>query len=753
MAVPSPEWAYARVVLAADKDREPVVCQPPSYVGTGKDRALCVFCGKGFAALIDRLRAHVAGGEPGAYPSVSAQYCPGPRREGEEEDEAFAVRRAQFAAARAACRARQAELKAYADEKKQKAALDKVTAPHTFVPGGAKARPLKQKLMTDSAEKHAFATELLARGVYSTGLPPNVLDDKLFRRGLLAVAEAGPGWQPPSAKELLGTLLIREEARVHAAIAADRVTTARVGVTLVGDGATNVKRQPILNVLSVQANRVEFMKATNCAGKVKSMRFIADDMVAAIKALPDPQAVVAVLMDNATRGAWPLIEADCPWVVCGPCGPHVVDLLMEDVGKLPFFKELFAKGQELRVFVRNHTHVQSAFDLVKKRSIFIPGDTRFASSVLGMENLAVNREALVSTFGASAVLDAMAKVKNDKLDGGNTTVGAHFAYLQQLVMDADFWASTAWTLKVMKPMERLLRFMEQDAPTSSKVYHAWFQVQDTIEAMEGLPAELKSDIIAAVGRRWDYGYTMLHGAGYMLDPQFRQCEPPQECVDSFNEFVLKCYPAPLRRDFNDDEAYEAAKDKQIDTLAEIDRQLLDFRRGNGVWGREHVQRNAQLVSAVDMWDMYGEMPLQRVALRACGCVAGACAAERGHKETAFIQTKVRNRLTWEKTEKLLYVRMNLNITHRAIDYTNITNASFDLDEEKEGEPELPSAWRDEAEAPPPPPPAATARAARRAATLTANKAKVAPAATAPEPAQRSEGRRAVKRPRELNDFV
>ena len=40
------EWAYVRVVLAADKGKEPRVLQAPAFVGSGNDMALCVFCGK-----------------------------------------------------------------------------------------------------------------------------------------------------------------------------------------------------------------------------------------------------------------------------------------------------------------------------------------------------------------------------------------------------------------------------------------------------------------------------------------------------------------------------------------------------------------------------------------------------------------------------------------------------------------------------------------------------------------------------------
>jgi hypothetical protein len=747
------EWGTARVVLAVDKDKQPRPLQAPGYKGCGKDVAVCVFCGKGFPALVDRLRKHVAGRPEGVTtPPAGVTYCPGPRQEEDEEPAAFATRKDQFLAARAGAKGKAAELAAVADAKSQQVALDKATAPQSYVPGGAKARPLKQAKMTDSSARHVFATEALARGVYSAGLAPNVLDNKLFRRGLLAVAEAGAGWQPPSAKELLGALLVSEEARVRSDIAAARATTARVGVVLVGDGATNVRREPILNVLSVQANRVEFIKAENFAGRHKSMRLIADDMIEVIKKLPDPEAVVAVYMDNATRGAWPLIEEACPWVVCGACGPHVVDLLMEDVGKLPFFKALFAKGNEIRLFVKNHTHVKAAFDKVCKRAIVNPADTRFATEVLGLSNVIVNREALVSTFGAPAVVDAIAKAKNDRQEV-HGTLGAQFTYLQQLVNNGDFWAEAAWAQAVMKPMERLLRFLEQDAPTSSLAYHAWFQVQNAIEEMEGLPAELKDAIIKSVGYRWDYGFNMLHGAGYVLDPQFRLCEPPQECMDSFNDFVLKCYPKPLRRNFDDEDAFNAARDAHIDLLASIDRQLLDYRRGNGVWGREAVQRNAQLVSAVDFWDMYGQQPLLRVALRACGCVAGATAAERGHKEMNFIHSKQRNSLGWEKAEKLMYVRINLNITHRAVDYTNITNTMFELEEGEE--PELPCAWREaaEEEEAAPPLPVALERSKRRASALSANRAAAAKAAPLPAPtAERGDGRRVVKRPRMLEDF-
>ena len=748
------EWAYVRVTVAADKGKEPRVLQAPCYVGVGTDMALCVFCAKGFAALVNRVRCHIAGTERGVVTGTTP--CPGPRLGDSENPQEFAARQASFTAARRACLSKNAELRAAADAKTQKRALDKATSPHTFVGGGAAGeRPLKQKKLTDNVALRLKATQDLARGLIAAGIPANVLENVHMKRGLISVAEAGGDWRPPSRKELLGTLLDTEYERVRAATLEARSTTSRVGVVLVGDGATNVNREPILNVLSVQGNRVEFIKAQNCAGKVKDMRFIADDMIAVITAMDDPQSVVCVLMDNATRGAWPLIETACPWVVCGPCGPHVVDLLMEDIGKLPFFKQLFSKAQTLRVFVRGHGHVLAAYNTVKKTAIMNPAGTRFGSSVIGLQNLEKNREPLVSTFGAAAVLAAMAKVKNDKLEGEHGTVGALFTFNQQLVNSEDFWTEAAWASLVLKPMAKLLRFMEQDAPTASKVYQAWFMVQEAIEQLEGLPTDLKDSIIALIRYRWDYGFTIIQGAGYVLDPEYRLCEPPDECKKAFDDFTLKCYPAPVRRDYADDEAFEAAKDEHLDTLATIDRQLLDFQRGTGPWERPVVKHNARLVSAVDAWDMYGQQPLQRVALRALGCVSGACAAERGHKWMNFLLDKMSNRRDWDKTEKMLYVRANLELLTREVDYSSITNPMFEMDEVDE-EPEQPCAWQEDTEDPALPVEVVTAavkRSAARAAKLAENKEKAAAGAPRAVHAtmEREEGRRAVRRPRTFDE--
>jgi len=561
---------------------------------------------------------------------------------------------------------------------------------------------------------------------------------------------------------------------VKSLMAARRDVAAAGSATMVGDGATNVTGKPILNILILQNGQTEFYRAQDCSGKVKSMEFIAADFIAAIKAQPNPRDVVYLLTDGACKGAWPIIEAACPWITCGWCMPHVCDLLQEDIGGLPFFVDLIAEAALLRDFVRNHSHVKAAYEGICETALGRPGETRFNKELIGLANLIRNRVALVATMGDAAVLAAMAKVKDNKLQGKYATLGELFAYLQKLVVDADFWTRVGWALKVMKPIGQLLRFCEQDAATASKVHHAWFAVQEAIEQLEGMPAALKSSILQMLRVRWDNGYNDIQGAGYVLDPEFRLCEQDEETLGSFRSFRLKCYPAPVPPEDEDGEEamekYAAASEKHTLLLATIDEQLQSYRNGDGVWSRPEVVLNCKRLAPLMVWQMYGgeTKELQLLALCCLGCVSGAAAAERGHKEMNFIHSKTRNRLKWGKVERLMYVRINLPLVYPKMAFTSSSNVRFqpDADDAEEEEEEealaLPSEWRAAA------PPAledddregAILRSTRRAATLRKSKAGAAKCAPVPNPAEtvvndgvsRGDGRRVVKRPRSLTDF-
>ena len=65
------------------------------------------------------------------------------------------------------------------------------------------------------------------------------------------------------------------------------------------------------------------------------------------------------------------------------------------------------------------------------------------------------------------------------------------------------------------------------------------------------------------------------------------------------------------------------------------------------------------------------------------CVAGAAASERGHKDMAFVHSKVRNKLGPEKVNDLLYVQMNLQFLEQTVQDNFGNEQVFSLDDEDE----------------------------------------------------------------------
>ena len=78
-----------------------------------------------------------------------------------------------------------------------------------------------------------------------------------------------------------------------------------------------------------------------------------------------------------------------------------------------------------------------------------------------------------------------------------------------------------------------------------------------------------------------------------------------------------------------------------------------------------------------------EGKLRQMGMRVCMCVAGAAASERGHKDMAFVHSKVRNKLGPEKVNDLLYVQMNLQFLEQTVQDNFGNEQVFSLDDEDE----------------------------------------------------------------------
>ena len=449
------------------------------------------------------------------------------------------------------------------------------------------------------------------------------------------------------------------------------------GKTLVSDGAEAIDRSPMLNLLAVAPGVVEFIAAKDCTGCTKDAKYIADFVIDYIKSTKEPYLVRQVLMDNATRASWPLIEAACPWVMAGPCTPHCCDLLLEDFNKqMPWYDETIKDLNKIRKFIRNHQAIDAEFGKHRLCALGVPGETRFGTNVILADECEQNRKALETTILADDVKAFVERNKHRCTKPGKPTLRERYAEVKLLILGEDLWFRTTAVLGISMPVRCVLRTADGDGPTASKIHYMMFRAQEKAAeadlgflgaaARQKMEKELIAKIICA---RWDYMFTDIMATGYLLDPEYwdmsGKTDDP-EIMDGFRRMVDRTFPYPttLGRNPSDQEKlkYEMEKEEADESRAKAEAHLNHYMSKLGAFGRQSALVNAKRMPACVWWRGYGsDIPeLQKVACYALGQCAGAGTSERGHKEMNFLKSKTRNRLGNEKTEALIYIRMNMN---------------------------------------------------------------------------------------------
>ena len=415
-----------------------------------------------------------------------------------------------------------------------------------------------------------------------------------------------------------------------------------------------------------------------------------------------------IVMDNATRGSWPFIQQKFPWIVCSPCQPHVLDLLLEDAGKLEPFKGTLARARKLAMFLRREK-VKATLRELCNLVVALPGETRFYTQLLLIESLEKVRNKLGPLFAHERVVDYVHANRNDVCDG--QTLAELCAAMEQTTKDGAFWSSLRVIRSFMEPVAKLLQFSESNAPVMGEIYYGWFQLVEKVKSLDIQPPALKQQLVGLVERRWEYGHTCIHGAGYALNPRFVSCDHDEHitiALDNFMRRTLAAPPLPQLPDSMDPleretllSEWRLKKDKADEEMAQFSRELLEYRLQRGTFAATNtdVWKNAVVIPPAEWWLIYGGTTpmLRKVAMRALGQVVGAAEAERTHKVMNNTVTLKRTRLGRQKINKL----MRVSINRRTVDKIMSWQAGKDSNnpalpelggEEGEEDDELPDAW-------------------------------------------------------------
>jgi hypothetical protein len=283
-------------------------------------------------------------------------------------------------------------------EKKEKEFKKRKVEQLDKLSSGEAVKPKKQSTLKVAFSKQdcSKVDQLWGQAFYANGLSFRLAKDPHFKAAMAATASFGESYPgPPSVDRLRTTILECEKQLCWDGLASFQESLQLIGATITSDGWFDVRRRPLLNLLVVSPKGEMFIKAVDTRGETKDVAYITGQLIDCIREV-GVDNVIQVVTDSAAvcKIASRLVEQEFSWITWTPCTPHCLDLLLEDVGKLAWAAEVVAEAKAVVKFITNHHRSQALFRGKSALDLLKPGDTRFATNFIMLDNMLEVREAL-----------------------------------------------------------------------------------------------------------------------------------------------------------------------------------------------------------------------------------------------------------------------------------------------------------------------------------------------------------------------
>lgn len=103
-----------------------------------------------------------------------------------------------------------------------------------------------------------------------------------------------------------------------------------------------------------------FIKSVDASAQIKYARTLCDSLDVFILEV-GAENVVQVITDNAANyvAAGRMVMDRHPTLFWTPCAAHCIDLMLEDIGKISFVKDIVESSKSITKFIYNHIYVLS----------------------------------------------------------------------------------------------------------------------------------------------------------------------------------------------------------------------------------------------------------------------------------------------------------------------------------------------------------------------------------------------------------
>lgn len=124
------------------------------------------------------------------------------------------------------------------------------------------------------------------------------------------------------------------------------------GCTILSDGWSDSKNRSLINFLVYSKHGTIFKKSIDAFNKAKDANFLCDLLDQFVKEV-GPENVVQVVTDNASSyvAASNKLMNIYPSLYGTPCACHCIDLLLEDIGKMAWVREVVDQARTITRYI------------------------------------------------------------------------------------------------------------------------------------------------------------------------------------------------------------------------------------------------------------------------------------------------------------------------------------------------------------------------------------------------------------------
>ncbi|GBG85719.1 hypothetical protein CBR_g40447 [Chara braunii] len=289
-----------------------------------------------------------------------------------------------------------------------------------------------------------------------------------------------------------------------------------------------------------------------------------------------------------------------------PCTAHYMDLLMHDLCKKEWAAEIISKANRVVNFFRAHRWPRSTlrttlvtFPDLKCSCLLRPAATRFGTHYVMLQRLEVCEKAIRRIVTGQ---EWEAQLCRGDIRG-------KASFVEEAVLDRAFWADVKKLTTVTKGPYNVLREVDKDVHCLSRIYDMVCRLPDFVRSAP-LTAEQRDDMLRDVGNRTDMLLSPIHAVARLLDPQLR-----------------------------------------------------DITFGRGVFGTPQAKKRVAKDNAVLWWEAHraGHPEIRELAIRVLSIWTTSSPAERNWSTWALVQTKWRNKLHHQRTNKLVSSHWSLRL--------------------------------------------------------------------------------------------